>query len=176
MERLLAGEALTAGEQLALFESRDLLSLGMAADEVRRRRHGATVTFVRVADVAVEHVASGAVTWEGSPGEIRIVGAPADLSQAIAAVSAAVTAAGAVPVTAFSLRTSSTPRALEVGAWLAALRQTGLAAVAEAPVDELESPERLFESMEEPACPWRDSRSAARRRPAVRRCWLARRR
>src|SRR5687767_9822711 len=92
LERLLAGEALTAGEQMALFESRNLLSLGMAADEVRRRRHGATVTFVRVADVAVEHASSGAVTWEGSPGEIRIVGAPSDLSQAVAAVSAAVSA------------------------------------------------------------------------------------
>ena len=147
LERLLAGEVLTAGEQMALFESRDLLSLGMAADEVRRRRHGANVTFVRVADVAVERAVSGAVTWEGSPGEIRIVGAPADLSEAVAAVSAAVSAAGAVPVTAFSLRDIELTAGTEAGAWLTALRQTGLAAVAEAPVDELESPERLFESM-----------------------------
>ncbi len=146
LERLLAGETLSTPEQAALFDSRELLSLGMAADEIRRRRHGAQVTFVRVADVALESAAAGEAVWEGSPGEIRITGTPLDLGEAIAAVSAVVAAAGAVPVTAFSLgdiEAVSGDVATAV-AWLTALRQAGLSAVAEAPVDVLRSPDALI--------------------------------
>jgi len=148
LERLLAGERLTAPEQAVLFESRDLLSLGMAADDIRRRRHGVRVTFVRVADVAVEAAATGQAGWEGAPGEIRIVGTPADLQQAVAAVSAVVAESGGVPVTAFSLgdvelRAGGLTAA---GAWLTALKQAGLTAVAEAPVDALQAPEALIDA------------------------------
>jgi aminodeoxyfutalosine synthase len=148
LERVLAGETLSEADTRALFESRDLLSLGMAADELRRRRHGSQVTFVRVADVALERAAAGDVAWEGSPGEVRVTGTPRDLTQAMAAVSAAVAAAGAVPVTAFSLGdieqvAGDVPTA---GAWLVALREAGLAAVAEAPVDSLRSPDALLEA------------------------------
>lgn len=148
LERLLGGETLSASEQAALFESRDLLSLGMAADQLRRRRHGAQVTFVRVADVALESAAAGEVTWEGSPGEIRITGTPGDLAQAIAAVSAVVAAAGDVPVTAFSLGDIELVAGdvTAAGAWLKALKQAGLSAVAEAPVDGLRSPDALIEA------------------------------
>jgi len=142
LERLLAGEPLTVPEQAALFDSRELLSLGMAADEIRRRLHGTQVTFVRVADVALESAAAGQAAWEGSPGEIRIAGTPVNLGQAVAAVSAVVTAAGAVPVTGFSLadieRVSGD--VTSAVAWLTALRHAGLSAVAEAPVDGLLSP------------------------------------
>src|SRR5687767_4654506 len=96
LERLLAGESLTAPERAALVDSRELLSLGMAADEVRRRRHGAQVTFVRVADVSIEDALAGRAGWEGSPGEIRVMGTPGDLDRAVAAVSAVVAAAGGV--------------------------------------------------------------------------------
>lgn len=145
LERLLAGEELSASEQSALCESRDLLALGMAADEVRRRRHGAQVTFVRVADVPVESAATGAAAWEGSPGEIRILGAPADLAQAIAAVRIVVAAAGGVPVTAFSLTDIErmSGDAAAASEWLAALKHAGLTAVAEAPADTLQSPDAL---------------------------------
>lgn len=148
LERLLAGETLSASDRAALFESRDLLSLGMAADHMRRRRHGARVTFVRVVDVALESAAAGEATWEGSPGEIRVTGTPGDLTQAIAAVSAVVAAAGAVAVTAFSLgdieRVAGDLTAAV--AWLTALEHAGLAAVAEAPVDGLQSPDALIEA------------------------------
>lgn len=146
LERLLAGEVLAASEQSALFESRDLLALGMAADEFRRRRHGAQVTFVRVADVSLESAAAGAATWEGSPGEMRILGSPVDLPQAVAAVRSVVAAAGGVPVTAFSLadieRVSGGPAAAIE--WLTALKHAGLSAVAEAPADALQSLESLL--------------------------------
>ena len=127
LERLLAGEALTAGEQMALYDSRDLLSLGMAADQLRRQRHGTQVTFVRVADVALDKASSGDVAWEGTPGEIRIVGAPTDLDQGVRAVAAVKASAGAVPVTAFALE--DLQRAASEGvsplAWLEPLKQAG---------------------------------------------------
>jgi aminodeoxyfutalosine synthase len=146
LERLLAGETLTTPEQAALFDSRELLSLGMAADEIRRRRHGAQVTFVRVVDVALENAAAGRAAWEGSPGEIRITGTPGDFGQALAAVSAVVAAAGAVPVTAFSLGDieAASGDASTAAAWLTALKRAGLCAVAEAPVDTLRSPDALI--------------------------------
>jgi len=148
LERVLAGETLSGADTRALFESRDLLSLGMAADELRRRRHGTQVTFVRVADVPLERAAGGDVAWEGSPGELRLTGTPRDLTQAVAAVSAAVAAAGAVPVTAFSLGDIEQVAGdiTTAGAWLMALKQAGLTAVAEAPVDGLRSPDALFEA------------------------------
>ena len=129
LERLLAGEALTAAEQAALFDSRDLLSLGMAADELRRRRHGAQVTFVRVADVALdERVGRATSRGRAVPERFGLRALLRDLDQAIAAVSAVVAAAGAVPVTAFSL--ADIERVAGDGtsavAWLTALKQAGL--------------------------------------------------
>ena len=43
--------AVSEQELAAFATSHDIISLGMAADEVRRARHGARTTFVRVADV-----------------------------------------------------------------------------------------------------------------------------
>jgi len=148
LQRVLAGEALADADVRALFESRDLLSLGMAADELRRRRHGKQVTFVRVAEVALERAAGGDVAWEGSPGEVRLTGTPRDLALAVAAVSATVAAAGAVPVTAFSLGDieQAAGNVAAAAGWLMALKQAGLAAVAEAPVDGLRSPDALLEA------------------------------
>ena len=148
LERLLAGEPLTAPELAALFDSRELLSLGMAADEIRRRRHGAQVTFVRVADVALEDALAGRAGWEGSPGEIRITGRPGDPEQAVAAVSAVVAAAGGVPVTAFSLADIEGVSRDEKAAvaWLTGLKHAGLSAMAEAPVDALRSPDASIDA------------------------------
>jgi aminodeoxyfutalosine synthase len=148
LQRVLAGEALADADVRALFESRDLLSLGMAADELRRRRHGKQVTFVRVAEVALERAAGGDVAWEGSPGEVRLTGTPRDLTLAVAAVSATVAAAGAVAVTAFSLGDieQAAGNVAAAAGWLMALKQAGLAAVAEAPVDGLRSPDALLEA------------------------------
>lgn len=155
LERLLAGEPVSEADAVTLFESRDLLSLGMAADQLRRRRHGTRVTFVRVVDVALETAVAGQPTWEGSPGEIRIVGVPATLEQAIAGVSAVVAGSGGVPVTGFSLADleGAAGGVEAVGEWVAALKRAGLAAVAEAPVDELRSPDALFRALESAGVP-----------------------
>ena len=56
------------------------------ADEVRRQRHGASTTFVRVASVAVDP--SAPLTAFGAAGEVRIVGTPASRQAAVARVRA----------------------------------------------------------------------------------------
>ena len=142
LERLLAGETLDAADRTALLESRALLVLGMAADTLRRRRHGDRVTFVRVAAVTTEQAAAGNVSWEGTPGEVRLVGRPADAGQLLSAARTAVRTAGPIPVTGFSLadlvETASSRD--ELAALLRALREAGLAEIADAPIDALNDP------------------------------------
>jgi aminodeoxyfutalosine synthase len=155
LERLLAGERLSAADQTTLCDSRDLLTLGMAADQLRRRRHGAQVTFVRVAVVSLDQALAGGASWDGAPGEIRIVGVPADLDQAVRAVAAVTASARGVPVTAFSLDDleRAVGEGVSPGTWLEPLKRAGLAAVADAPVDRVQSPRTWFRALEDVGLP-----------------------
>jgi hypothetical protein len=146
LERLLAGEPPSRADRDALLQSRDLLALGMAADEARRRRHGNRVTFVRVAHVSLDDAVAGRVAWEGSPGELRLSGTPADVDQAVAAVGSVVAAAGDLPVTAFSLDDLARLPG-DLSSSLTALQGAGLAAVAEAPIDLLEDPRAAVDAV-----------------------------
>lgn len=139
LERLLGGEALTADQRAALIASKDLLALGMAADELRRRRHGDRVTFVRVATIDLEQAIEP--KWVGQPGEVRLTGVPADLNAAVAAVRAATAHAGLAAVTGFSLAdlAAASGDLACLGRWCRALAGAGLAAVAWAPLDRLEA-------------------------------------
>ena len=47
-------ESLTHAEAAALVGSHDLLAIGVRADDVRRRMHGARTTFLRVLEVHVD--------------------------------------------------------------------------------------------------------------------------
>ena len=142
IETLLKGAALSPEERAALFEARDLLALGMAADELRRRRHGSRFTFVRVAHLDLAAAAGGgAIAWAGQPGELRLSGATDDLAAAQAAVRNTTAAAGGrVPVTGFSLADLEAVTGHDAARLAAALRDLqsgGLAAIAEAPLDRL---------------------------------------
>lgn len=121
----------------ALLDQHDLVRIGMLADQARRRRHGTTVTFVRVAEVAPADVQSA--SWPASAGEVRLVGVPASAEDAVALASALVARAGTVPVTAWSLedleRLAPAPGALV--SLVEQLHDAGVAAIAEAPVDAL---------------------------------------
>src|SRR5262245_268800 len=86
----------------AAVEETNLIAFGARGDEERRRRHGVKTTFVRVFEVHVDAVPAAMPTGV-TAGEVRIVGTPASIAAAIAAVKAAISAAGRVPVTAFSL-------------------------------------------------------------------------
>lgn len=131
---------ITESDAREMLESPDLLAIGVRADDVRRSLHGARTTFVRVFEVHVDALPA-AVPPKTSAGEFRIVGRPASLDAAIAAVRAAVNLAGGVPVTGFSLADllaldgpSRLPDACR------SLRDAGLLAIADAPLDLLENP------------------------------------
>lgn len=131
---------ITESDAREMLESPDLLAIGVRADDVRRTLHGARTTFVRVFEVHVDALPA-AVPPKTSAGEFRIVGRPASLDAAIAAVRAAVNLAGGVPVTGFSLAdllTLDGPSRLP-GA-CRSLRDAGLLAIADAPLDLLENP------------------------------------
>jgi aminodeoxyfutalosine synthase len=137
-EKAAAGAELTDGERSALISSPDLLGLGMAADDTRRRRHGRRMTFVRVATLDINTVDPATTTWPDAAGEVRLTGTPTDWSTAIASVRVlAERAAGRVPITGFSLADLEAAGAPTVGQ----LKGAGLAAVGDAPIDRLRDPE-----------------------------------
>src|SRR5262245_16604053 len=86
----------------AILDDSNLIATGVRGDEERRRRHGVTTTFVRVFEAHVDAIPAS-MPAGASAGEFRVVGKPASVAAAVAAVKAARAAAGQVPVTAFSL-------------------------------------------------------------------------
>ncbi len=138
--RVAAGEPLTEGDIDALVGTRDLLGLGSVADAMRRARRGQQVTFVRVVAVPVD--AEPPAIPPGA-GEVRIVGCPDDPDAALRVTRHVRAAAGEVPVTGFALDDlveacgEDTHRVAEL---VGALREAGLALVAEARVDRARDP------------------------------------
>ena len=132
----------------SLASSHDIIAIGMMADEVRRARHGAATTFVRVAEVGAEPGAP--IDIPPAAGEVRISGVPADAKAAEERVREVAAAAGAIPVSGFSLadleqlagRERVTLRGL-----LESLRAAGLELIAEAPFDLLRDPHRSIEEV-----------------------------
>lgn len=140
--------SVTDAELTALASTHDIIQLGMAADDVRRQRHGLRTTFVRVADVAVE--GDVAPNWPAAAGEIRIAGQPSSRAEALARVSQVAPLANGVPVSGFSLADLEQLAAREgitLRALLEELRAAGLELVAEAPFDRLENPRRAIEEV-----------------------------
>ena len=130
---------ITDGEAQELLETRDLIAIGMRADEVRRRLHGPRTTFVRVFEVHVD-APPGSLPPRTSAGEIRIIGRPGSLDAAMAAVRDAGRLAGSVPVTGFSLDALQALDGTSLAGVCGALRDAGLEAVSEAPLDLLDDP------------------------------------
>jgi len=131
----------------SLISSHDIITIGMRADEVRRRLHGTTTTFVRVVDLRAD---GGDIAIPHGAGEIRIVGAPATRPAAAARVADVVPQARGIPVSAYSLadlealaaRENATLRSI-----LEELRAAGLELVAEAPLDRLQDARRSIEEV-----------------------------
>lgn len=132
---------ISEAEAQELLESKDLIAIGMRADDARRRLHGARTTFVRVFEIHVD-VPVTSLPARTSAGEFRIVGAPGSLDAATAAVRNGRSLAGAVPLTGFSLADLV---ALEGSSSLAdtlrALREAGLEGISEVPLDSLDNAE-----------------------------------
>jgi aminodeoxyfutalosine synthase len=131
--------AISVEEARTILGDQNLIAVGARGDEERRRRHGKKTTFVRVVEVHVEAVPA-ALPASASAGEIRVMGKPASVAAAVAAVKAARALAGATPVSAFSLADlldlagGSLASLTDLAARLAA---AGLEIIAEAPIDVL---------------------------------------
>lgn len=138
--RLDSGDTLTPAEISALAAAPDILPLGMLADAMRRRLHGTRVTFLRVAEYALDAIPDAVPP---AAREIRISGAPDTLAAAVAAVRAARAVAGDRFVSGFSWL--DVERLVErsherVGSLLEALRDAGLDGIAELPLDSMGEP------------------------------------
>lgn len=150
--KLVAGEPLSATERRMIADTGDLLTVGMLADEARRRLHDARVTFVRVARVPCRVETTPALPIPPGAGEIRIDGPLPDVAQARARIAEVIAAAGGRPVSAFTLgdllsHASETGKSLR--ALLDHLRDAGLESLSEAEWDRLPDPHAAFEAIAE---------------------------
>jgi aminodeoxyfutalosine synthase len=140
--------SVTDAELTTLASTHDIIQLGMAADDVRRQRHGLRTTFVRVADVAID--GDAAPVWPPAAGEVRICGTPPSRAAAVARVRQVALLAAGKPVSAFSLaglEQLAAGEAVTLRALLEDLAAAGLELVAEAPFDLLEDPRRAIEEV-----------------------------
>ncbi len=138
----------TEQDLTSLANSHDIISIGVLADEVRRRLHGTRTMFVRVATVAADLGAT--VTHSPAAGELRIVGIPVSGSAAVARVREVSAAAGDAAVTGFSLpdlERLSVQEGVTLRALLEELRAAGLELVGDAAVDLLQDARRSIEEV-----------------------------
>jgi len=145
-QRIASGERLSRGDLTQLAQAHDILSIGMLADELRRRVRGARVTFVRVVCCAYDAPLTEAVPPAAR--EVRLTGAPASLDVALTAVQTARAVAGDRLVSGFSLPDlQAVIQPGRLGAALKALREAGLDALGELPVDRLSDPGAALEAV-----------------------------
>ena len=100
-DMIVVRHAVTDAELSSLAQTYDIISIGVLADELRRRLHGTKTTFVRVAMLASD--VGAPMTWPAAAGELRIVGVPASRAAAVQRVGEVAAAARGAAVTAFSL-------------------------------------------------------------------------
>lgn len=135
LDRIAAGERLAAADIRELASTPDVLVLGMLADALRRRLHGARATFLRVAVCPFDQPFTDRVLPAAR--EVRLTGAPESLEVALTAIATAGSVAGERTVVGFSwadVERLASGRTTEV---LEALRGAGLDALAELPLDEI---------------------------------------
>lgn len=126
MEReVIAG--VTRADAERLLETKDLIAVGVQADDWRRQLRGDHVTFLRVLDVPAEGPVPAVAP---DTGEIRILGLAPDSESALARIREVAARAGGVPVSAGALHEIS-------GAFAKRMKAAGAALVAEAAVDRL---------------------------------------
>jgi CofH/MqnC-like protein len=125
--RIARGEELTRSDAGRLLETKDLIAVGVFADDVRRRLRGDRATFLRVLDVPPD----GPVPPIGpDTGEVRITGLPPDSEQMLGRIRQVAARAGGVPLSAGALHEIS-------GSFARRMKEAGATSVAEAAVDRL---------------------------------------
>lgn len=133
IDRVTAGDRLSADEIRQLAVAPDILPLGMLADTLRRRIHGTRATFLRVAACPFDRSIADAVPPAAR--EVRLTGSPETVAAAAAAVSAARSVAGTRIVAAFSWADVERWRQAEGEGVLKQLQEAGLDAIADLPLD-----------------------------------------
>lgn len=135
-QKVASGEALTRAEAERVATTVDLVSIGMLGEQARKAMHGNRVRFGRVCELTGTDLPAS----RGEAGEVRLTGVPGSLDDARARVRAAARFAAGVPLSGFSV---ADLLGLVGGDHLAladaarALKQEGLEAVAEVPLDRL---------------------------------------
>lgn len=150
LDRLTAGERLTADDIAQLAAAPDILSIGMLADALRRQMHGTRVTYVRVATCPYDRSFADAVSPVAR--EVRITGHPATLTEAVSAVQSARAVAGERAVCGYSWLDVRRLAAGEHGTTarvLAELRAAGLEALAEIPLDALDDEAAVVDALKD---------------------------
>lgn len=135
--RVSRGDPLTDADARVVLDSRDLIAVGVMADDLRRRMHGARATFVRVFEIHLD-APPASLPAGVTAGEFRIVGRPSSLDVAIVAARSAAALAGGIPVTGFALdelQSLANAERRPLAEICRALRDAGLEAVAEVAVD-----------------------------------------
>jgi aminodeoxyfutalosine synthase len=145
IDRVAAGERLTADEIRSLARTPDILPLGMLADALRRRLHGTRVTYLRVANCAFDQSIADAVPPAAR--ELRLTGSPETLDAAVSAVQAAKSVAGVRTVAAFTWADAERWREAEGQGVLKKLRDAGLDAIAELPLDRMADPRTALRAL-----------------------------
>lgn len=147
--RELAGGAVPDQEGLAqLAGVRDILTLGMLADDRRRSTRGTETTFVRV-QVWPQHESAGTARLPAAR-EVMVLAPPEQAIGVWPGVFAAVAAAAGVPVTAGDvseierLAARGGPSLRET---VERLRDAGVSAISELPIDVVSEPERAMETI-----------------------------
>jgi aminodeoxyfutalosine synthase len=148
LEQIAAGGMLTRAEVHELASTPDILAAGVLADALRRRRHGASVTFVRVAVCPFGELAAPGPSAAGGA-ELRVTGAPGSWREALDALDAARALAGSRVLAA--LTWADVVRYAEhaggVEPVLHELRAHGLDALAEVALDGVASVEAVLGSL-----------------------------
>lgn len=140
--------AVSEAELHAFADTHDIIRLGVAADDERRRRHGRQTTFLRVATVSSD--LGAVIDVPPAARECRIVGTPPTTAAALQRVREVAAAGLTMPVSGFSL---ADLEALALGEKrtlrdvLEELQANGLEIVAEAPFDRLRDPRRSIEEV-----------------------------
>src|SRR4051812_35198244 len=113
----------------------------MMAESIRRKLHGTTATFVRVADVSIGQDGADLRPSDipAASGEVRLFDTPSTLAAAVSAVTLLRSRAGATPVSAFCLfELSKLSEGLPVV--LRTLKQAGSGLVERGPLERLDAP------------------------------------
>lgn len=148
LNRVTQEEALNRDDVEGLTSTHDILSLGVLADEKRKRACGNKVSYIRV----MKHQFDKPLKNEVLPSatEIRLTGTPTSVAEAIASVESARSIVGERFLSGFSLANlSELTREGGLLEALRGLRQAGLDMVSELPLDNCAQPETAIQNLAE---------------------------